>query len=95
MLAISTMTSITTMAAAAISSKPSCGFLVHSVMTIGQGGEPLLELAEVEQRRLAGQAARGRADQDQRRRLAERPGQREDRAGDDARARRRAARGCG
>ena len=34
-------------------------------------------------------------DQDQRRRLAERPGQRQHGAGEDARARRRAARGCG
>ena len=93
MFMTSTMTSITMMAAAAISSNPSRGFRAQSAITIGRAVNRSWSWLEVEQALLAGEQPGDGADQDQRRRLAEGPGQREHGAGDDPGQRRRAAPG--
>ena len=83
-LAMSTMTSSTTMAAAARARKSGSGWPVQVVMTIGMAVKRSVSWPEVEEPVLAGQPAGHRADEDQRRRLAQRPGQGQHGAGEDA-----------
>ena len=83
-LRASTTTSITTMAAPVSALKPGFGSPAHVGDDDRHGGEPLPELFELEQPVVRRQPAGDGADQDQRRRLAEGPGEREHRAGEDA-----------